>query len=220
LYVDRMGAPENRQYGWDTSKKLALLKAVIDGCGQGKRDLWITEVNWPLEGTGKYSPASGKPNVSEKQQADYLVRYYILTLASGLVERIFWWQLVAPGYGLIDNRPRQWRKRESFHALKTLAAFIRGGIFEGRLEHSRARLFRFQNHGRSFVAAWTSESSFELTWPGKIVEIRSLTGKALPIRNGRIVISGSPQFIFTDDGDLKFDSAGPEWNSDPYDPKG
>jgi len=31
LYVDRMGAPENLQYGWDTSKKIALLKAVVDG---------------------------------------------------------------------------------------------------------------------------------------------------------------------------------------------
>ena len=61
LYVDRVGAPENKQFGWDTSRKIALLKAVVDGYSGRERDLWITEVNWPLKGTGKYSPAFGRP---------------------------------------------------------------------------------------------------------------------------------------------------------------
>lgn len=201
LYVDRMGAPENRQYGWDTSKKLALLKAVVDGSGRGERDLWITEVNWPLAGTGKYSPASGKPNVTEREQADYLARYYILTLASGMVERIFWWQLAAPGYGLVDNRPRKWRKRESFHALKTLAALLRGGRFEERLEHPRAHLFRFQTRDGGVVAAWTTSEPFELAWPGEISGIRSLTGTESSGGGGKIVITGTPQFLLIKDGD-------------------
>ena len=88
LYVDRMGAPENRQFGWDLQRKASLLKAVVDTCGMGKKPLRITEMNWPLKGTGKYSPVSGKPNVSEEDQADYLVRYYVLSLASGFIRRI------------------------------------------------------------------------------------------------------------------------------------
>jgi hypothetical protein len=83
LYVDRVGPPEDTQFGWDTATKVALLKATVDVSAIEGRDLWITEVNWPLKDTGKYSPASGKPNVTEERQADYLVRYHILTLASG-----------------------------------------------------------------------------------------------------------------------------------------
>ena len=36
-----------------------------------------------------------------REQADYLVRYYLLTLGTGLVERVFWWRLIAwyfPGF--------------------------------------------------------------------------------------------------------------------------
>ena len=40
--------------------------------------------------------------MDEETQADYLVRYYLLTLGTGLVERVFWWQVVARGYGLVD----------------------------------------------------------------------------------------------------------------------
>ncbi len=85
LYVDRKGAPENKQYGWDTSRKIALLRAVVDASAGSERDIWITEINWPLQGTGKFSPASGRPNVTEGEQADYLVRYFVLCLATGFV---------------------------------------------------------------------------------------------------------------------------------------
>ncbi len=220
LYVDRMGAPENRQYGWDTSKKLALLKAVVDGCGRGERDLWITEVNWPLAGTGKYSPASGKPNVSESRQADYLARYYILILASGMVERICWWQLAAPGYGLIDPRPRPWRRRKSYHAMKTLVSMLRGSRFEGRVGHPRASLFRFRLRDRGVVAAWTIGPSFEMTWPGTVAELRNLMDEEVPCRNGRIKISGTPQFIFTDDANPVFEDIESGMRPDLNEPEG
>jgi hypothetical protein len=71
LYVDRTGPPEGKQFGWDTSRKLALLRAIVDKCSRKGRELWITEVNWPLKDTGEYSPAAGRPNVGEEEQADY-----------------------------------------------------------------------------------------------------------------------------------------------------
>ena len=196
LYVDRMGAPENFQHGWDTSKKIALLKAVVDGsCGR-ERDLWITEFNWPLKGTGKYSPASGKPNVSEEEQANYLVRYYILCLASGLVERIYWWQLVAPGYGLIDSRKKQWRKRPSFYALKTMVSLLERSTFTGKVPHPEALIFSFSKGKNDFIVCWTNGEPCEYVFPRRITKMLSRDGEEIPFKGDWIKIDGCPKYIF------------------------
>ena len=196
LYVDRMGAPENKQSGWDTSKKVALLKAVIDGTSRQERDLWITEVNWPLKDTGKYSPAAGKPNVSEEEQADYMVRYYILCLASGFVERIYWWQLVAPGYGLVDSRPKEWRKRPGFYAMKTMAGFLDGSTFTGKVPHPQALIFFFQKENENFAACWTTGEACDYAFPGRILRVISRDGDEISVRDNWAKIDGSPKYVF------------------------
>ena len=196
LYVDRVGAPENTQFGWDTSKKIALLKAVVDGSSQRNRDLWITEVNWPLKGTGKYSPASGKPNVSEEEQADYLVRYYILCAASGFVERIYWWQLAAPGYGLIDSRGKEWRKRPSFYAMRVMVSKLEESCFKEKVQHPRAEIFSFLKGERNFVVCWTNGPTFDYFFDCPVVQVLSRDGKEISSNNGRVKIEASPKYVF------------------------
>jgi hypothetical protein len=196
LYVDRVGSPENTQFGWDTAAKVALLKAAVDVSAIRGKDLWITEVNWPLKDTGKYSPASGKPNVSEEQQADYLVRYFILTLASGFVERVYWWQLVAPGYGLIDSRFDDWRKRPSFFALKTMVAFLEGSTFLRKIDLPHAMLFSFMKDEKSCVVCWTLGPAIELDFPFTIKRIVGRDGQEEPFKENRIQVDGSPKYVF------------------------
>lgn len=202
LYVDRMGAPESKQAGWDTSKKLTLLRAVVDVCRR-EIPLWITEVNWPLKGTGKYSPVSGKPNVTEEEQANYLVRYYVLCLATGYVERIYWWQLVAPGYGLIDSLKESWRKRPSFFAFKTIAALLKDSEFQEKLSHPMAEIFVFKKGPENFALIWTKDKSnvgrslaLDAVLPGKVDRIISRDGEEIPVKEGQIEISGRPQYVF------------------------
>ena len=198
LYVDRMGAPERKQFGWDTSRKIALLKAVVDGSTRRSQDLWITEVNWPLKGTGKYSPASGKPNVSEEEQADYLVRYYILCVCSGFVQRIYWWQLIAPGYGLIDNRERQWRKRPAFYAMKAMVAHLRGSTFLKKMDHPQAELFSFSKREKNFVVCWSRNSAMAYRFPRKIVRVINRDGKDISCYENRVEIDASPKYVYFD----------------------
>ncbi|MCK4646918.1 MAG: hypothetical protein KAU46_11755 [Candidatus Aminicenantes bacterium] len=196
LYVDRVGAPENKQFGWDASRKLALLKAVIDGSSRLERDLWITEVNWPLKGTGKYSPASGKPNVSEEEQANYLVRYYILCLASGFVERIYWWQLVAPGYGLIDNRKKEWRKRPGFYALKFMVTLIEESTFTGKVAHPQAMIFSFRRNTEDFSVCWTGSGECDYSFSRRIIRVLNRDGEEIPFHDTHIKIDQSPKYVF------------------------
>ncbi|MBN1222616.1 MAG: hypothetical protein JXB23_05175 [Candidatus Aminicenantes bacterium] len=199
LYVDRVGAPENKQFGWNTAAKIALLKAVVDVCSRESRDLWITEFNWPLEGTGKYSPASGKPNVTEEEQADFLVRYCVLTSASGFVERLYWWQLIAPGYGLIDNRGNGWRKRPSFFAFKTLVGLLDGRTFASKIPHPQAEIFVFTKEGENLAVCWTAGQGFTLDFSQRVIRVLSRNGEGIDITENRIDVTGSPKYVFYKD---------------------
>ena len=127
LYVDRRGAPENKQGGYDTKAKAAFGRAAAEHLmGKATAKYYVTEVNWPLAGTGVYSPVVSPydspgprkhdPNVSEEEYADYMIRYFKQTIGSGLVDRVYWWQLIAKGFGLIDEE--DYRKRPAYFAFK------------------------------------------------------------------------------------------------------
>ncbi len=124
LYVDRRGAPANRQYGYfDLAAKIRFTRAVMalsPRLAPGA-PLWLTEFNWPLRDTGAWSPTSDDEAVGEDAAATHLLDYIRTAAASGLVERVYWWQLVAPGYGLVDARGGL-RRRPAFFALQRYLA--------------------------------------------------------------------------------------------------
>ncbi len=195
LYVDRAGAPENTQFGWDLSKKIALLKAAVDQCSHKGKELWITEFNWPLKGTGKYSPASGKPNVSEEQQANFLVRYYILALSTGMVKRIYWWQLAAPGYGLIDNGEQQWRERPSFFAYKMLAAQLKNSEFVRKEKNTDAEIFLFRKNKNMFAVCWTKAGCLSHSFADPILKVLDRDGRELDFLGRDLVLTEKPLYV-------------------------
>lgn len=193
LYVDRSGPPEGRQLGFDAIDKLRLLRAVADtglNCrprpdsaprSGGPGRCWITEMNWPLW-EGPHSPAGRNVSVDEDTQADYLVRYYLLTLGTGLAERVFWWQLVARGYGLVDPGTAPGRRRPGFQALRTMLRELAGSRFEQVLPAPPpARLYRFRRpDGRDLVVGWSPEPR-TVRLPGK--PIRAVGRDGGPLRS-------------------------------------
>lgn len=123
LYVNRRGSPTTRQYYlFDLYNKLRMINAVVSTGNRNDPRLWITETNWPLLDTKPYTPNSGHPDrtVDEPTQADYLKQYYRIAYETGWVEKVYWWQLISPGYGLVDYRGGTLRKHPSFYALAEL----------------------------------------------------------------------------------------------------
>lgn len=198
LYVDRRGAPENRQLGFDAAGKTALMRAIGETARSGSDRFWVTEVNWPLW-EGPHSPAGRDVAVDEETQADYLVRYAVALLAPGLAERVYWWQLVARGYGLIDpGEEDDFRRRPSWSALKTLAENLDGTMFDGRMDAGAGtRLFRFRRGVRVVVVGWSLGDAVEVELPpGRIVEVRRRDGDRLPTpTSGRVRLGPSPIYI-------------------------
>ena len=129
LYVDRRGAPENTQAGFDLEKKCALARAIAGISPACEDRLILSEVNWPLQGQGVWSPVGspyaspgpryGDPSVSEHDYADFMIRYLAAAVCSGMAERVYWWRLTARGYGLVDDTdPAGWRPRPAYEQFR------------------------------------------------------------------------------------------------------
>jgi hypothetical protein len=215
LYVDRRGAPENRQAGFDTVDKVVLLKAIAETAKNAKSGrCWITEVNWPLR-EGPHAPAGRSVSVGEEEHADYLVRYYLLALGTGLVERVFWWQMIARGYGLTYARDGGGNgsgggggalvRRPAFAALATLVRQLEGTTFLGPVpplqagpEAAAVHLYRFRRADGSEVAVgWSAgerPAEAELPAPARAVVTRD--GREAPAPAGaRVTLDGSPVYF-------------------------
>ena len=199
LYVDRRGAPESRQLGFDTVDKAVQLRALADTGRNSSPKAWVTEFNWPLW-EGPHSPAGRDVSVEEETQANYLVRYCLLVLGTGLVERVYWWQLVAKGYGLtFVDAESSFQMRPSFHALTTLQDQLAGSSFLGPLETEvPARLYRFQRDpGDEVIVGWSTSGTGEATLPRPAASIVGRDGEQLGVSAGkRVELGPAPQYFW------------------------
>ena len=176
LYVDRRGAPERTQLGFDTVAKVTLLRAIAETARNCGPRSWITEINWPLW-EGPHSPAGRAVAVSPQEQADYLARFYLLALTTGAVERVYWWQVVARGYGLVtpggSDGGEELVRRPAFAALATLARELGGSRFLRPLPApagTRLLLFHHREGGRC-VAGWSVAGRPRVELPDPVREV-------------------------------------------------
>ena len=199
LYVDRRGAPENMQLGFDTVGKATLLKAIAETSKNCSNKSWITEFNWPLW-EGPHSPAGRSVSVDEETQADYLVRFYLLTIGSGTVDRVYWWQAIARGYGLIDpSGDGSLRRRPAFQALANMQRTLRGSTFLGPIESNPSiRLYRFQTRdAEEVVVGWSTAGSARAGLPGPVAATLSRDGEILPSPIGvEVEVTSSPRYFW------------------------
>lgn len=121
LYVDRRGSPYSTQMGiFDFKNKIEFLDTIVRTSSKSDNSIYITEANWPLSGTAPYAPTSEKECVSEALYAQYMKEYFKIALQTQKIEKIYWHQLIAAGYGLVDNRDGEIRKTEAFYDLQRL----------------------------------------------------------------------------------------------------
>lgn len=195
LYVDRRGAPENFQGKFSTLEKCALLRAIAKVMPQCDDRVVISEVNWPLEGTGVWSPVTATYNdpdtpehplsVSEFDYGVFMLRYLVIAVCSGFVEQVYWWRLVAHGFGLVDERagdgrkkrggfsilvdersPEGWRERPAFAMLRTFLKELGEATFVERLELGReVYALRFKKDGGQVTLMWCNRRTYAGPWP-------------------------------------------------------
>lgn len=191
LYVDRRGAPENTQAGLDLIKKLHLLQSIARLSPKTNTDIIITETNWPIKNTAPYAPTSNSECVSLEDHANYLVRYYLLALASKVVKQVYWHQLIAPGYGLIDNRDKQkLQKYPAYYAFKTMLSVLKHATFIELKQDNDLYHVRFQ--GKKKIDVYWALQPTQLDTVGKTIVLRD--GKV--IRQEKTLVGESPLYIY------------------------
>jgi len=167
LYVDRRGAPENYQEKFSLLEKATLLKAIAKVAPQTEDTVIVSEVNWPLRDTGTWSPVNATylPNpdrqselgVSEELYGSYMLRYYVISLCSGMIDRVYWWRLAAHGFGLVDERDN-WRHRPAYFMLATFLEILGESTFLEKLDSpDQVYLFKFRTSSQEIVLAWSNE---------------------------------------------------------------
>ena len=191
LYVDRRGAPENRQMGLDLIGKVQLLFALASLSTKSSNQIIITETNWPLTGTAPYAPTSEYECINEEDYANYMVRYYLLALCSNMVKSVYWHQLIAPGYGLIDNRDNKIIKRPAYYAFKTMLEQLDGAHIHHFLQHKAFYEIIAQRNDETFFIFWCNDTKFELSFD-KEMQITSRDGTITTSKT--VELSGSPLY--------------------------
>lgn len=158
LYVDRRGAPESKQgFVFDLRAKIKFVYTAMRFSPKANNRLIITETNWPLKNKEGYAPAKGECQVSEEAAASYLVRYYLLALSTGMVESVYWHQLFAPGYGLVDNRDSTLRKMPAYYAFKYLVTLLKAYQFQGVVQHKPLFEAIFTNKTHRVLVKWSKD---------------------------------------------------------------
>jgi len=191
LYVDRRGAPENTQLGFALSDKIAWLNTLVWLSPKVKQKLHITETNWPITGTAPYAPTSEHECVSEESYANYMLRYYLLTFASQQVDTLSWHQLIAPGYGLIDNRTTM-LKREAFFTYKYMYQTLNAAQFL-RLDIKR---------GYYILQFIIDEQLLQIHWAMKETTLKNedffqaYSKNGNPLEEETLTIGASPIYLF------------------------
>ena len=154
LYVDRRGAPENTQMGFDLLKKITLLDTLAFFSPKTKRAIYLTETNWPISQSAPYAPTSEHECVSEDLYTEYMLRYCLLAFASQRIDGLYWHQLIAPGYGLIDSRDGL-QKREAFEAFKVMLQKLQNMKFVHFSQHQAQYTLVLKNSSQSVSVLWS-----------------------------------------------------------------
>lgn len=158
LYVDRRGAPENTQMGLNLIGKIRLLASLVRLSPKISDEIIITEANWPIKHTAPYAPTSEHECVSEEDYASYMVRYHLLAFASQQISSVFWHQLIAPGYGLIDNRDGI-RKRSAYEAYQTMLSHMSDARFLSYSEKKGHHTLQCDTPRGPLTVTWSTSDS-------------------------------------------------------------
>jgi hypothetical protein len=191
LYVDRRGAPENMQLGFTLSDKIAWLSTLIWLSPKVGQELHITEVNWPITRTAPYAPTSEYECIDAELYGDFMLRYYLLTFASQQVDSVSWHQLIAPGYGLVDNREGI-QKRSAFYTFKYMSQTLKSAQFL-RLDIKRDYYI---------LQCLIDEQLLQIHWSLKETTLKNEDFFEVFDKNGEIIkkdiltISSSPLYIY------------------------
>lgn len=176
-------------------------RSLMSHIGAGDKAVWITESGWPTnyKWVGFFLPAG----VSFLEQAQYLVRSFVLSLVEG-VEKIIWWGFhdgprwamwQEESFGVIgdaSNPEYPDQPKPSYYAYKTLAAQLGGTYCVRDVRHALSLApdvefgYCFAGERKEVTVLWRVSGKRSVNVPlrrtGSAVKRVSMVGQDLPVR--------------------------------------
>ena len=183
----------------------------------GDKPLWLTEIGYPTH--------EGQPNSStEEKQAAMIVRVYLLAIASGYADKVFWYDYRNDGddrgynehnFGVLH---RDFAPKPAYIAYKTMTEQV--GLTpkakpwpdeaEGPLP-AGVYAYQFTTGRRSTVAIWSTPDERDVALkgaPGATITVTDLMGNRQTLRSGEAVTLGeAPVFVRAAKGRLRLAEA-------------
>ncbi|OPA75124.1 hypothetical protein BVG16_21170 [Paenibacillus selenitireducens] len=178
------------------------------------KPIWFTEVGWPT--------SIGGIGISEKTQADYIVRTHVQALAEG-VEKVFWYDMMNDGmdsgyhehnFGILrnPNDPKgAFTPKPAYAAYAAMtrelidAQFVERESFDTNISS-----YKFNKEGRNLRIVWANtpvQAAIRTDVPILITDMMGNTEIFTPL-NGKVYITltGEPIYIESDIGGIAVDS--------------
>lgn len=112
-------------------------------------------------------------------------------LASGRIKKCYWHQLVAPGYGLINNLSDQIVKRDAYYCFKHLIQITAGGKTKKFIKEKDLFCLVFEKDNEIIEAIWSI---------GKTVSFKSTSSQQIfDMRGNLIDTKNLPRVNITED---------------------
>ncbi len=164
----------------------------------GPKPIWITEMGWPTN--------QGLIGSSESKQAAMIARTYMQAIASGVVQKVFWYNFRNDGLDMSYNEHNFGTIRQD-HSLKpaaiayrTMTQHLEGKSFVKALDAGTGvYAYLFEGNGARTLAAWCASGTARLTLSGKAGSVTGLMGESVVPQvtsaGVRVPISEHPVFI-------------------------
>ncbi len=182
----------------EESGLVAEILHVTDLVGRhgGPRRAWVTEIGWPTH--------TGPRGVDERTQARHIVRTMALLASTGVVERVYWYDLKDDGlardynennFGIIRHQRFNCAPKPAFVALSVFSRLTVGARAAPVEADGNRHVVRYaREDGPEVTVAWCSEGTAALDVEPDISSVRDLMGN--PVRHaGSIALSEDPVYV-------------------------
>lgn len=180
----------------DFAGNLRKLKSVMRKHGLGGRDIYITEKGYST------------PDVTERQQAEYLVRAYLYAWSEGV--RVLTWHMLwdysgagDPGYAILrhDHTPRP-----AYVAYATMTRVLERAKYLGPVTglSPAQRGFRFEKRGKVIRVLWDTKEQSRFTLSGvesgETINLMGGSSKLAPAEGKvSVQLGGDPIYVVTEE---------------------
>ncbi|MGD8239250.1 MAG: hypothetical protein PVH68_11895 [Armatimonadota bacterium] len=200
--VDNMDAASVHSYRYprgpdatDLLGELQNVEHVLRGHGGAQR-IWLTEIGWPTH--------IGPRGVPERVQAQMLVKTYVLCLAAGCVDKVFWYDFKDDGlkreynesnFGIVHHQEFNLAPKPAYVACAMLSRLLSAATFEQPLdfgEAARGLAFRAPG-GNQINVLWTSDSPvrMHLKRGSRLVDMMGNESKP----TGEVQLTADPVYV-------------------------